>query len=161
MRKFFGKFKKSKSHSETNWLTFSDWKPPKPLGKIGRNLRIWKKSFFMIWWTWWIIKVRVWRQARQKHTHHTRFEMPSTNNDAHVIYGNHSNLYMTLVMYLVKVGMLHVLPCTIALLKTTSFFWKNSGKIPFNDRYLRTFVVFIFVVHVITQPSFFGQFWIF
>ena len=112
----------------------------------------------MIWWTWWIIKVRVWRQARQKHTHHTRFEMPSTNNDAHVIYGNHSNLYMTLVMYLVKVGMLHVLPCTIALLKTTSFFGKNSGKIPFNDRNQGAPVVFIFIVHVITYTVFLAIF---
>ena len=29
--------------------------------------------------------------------------MPSTNNDAHVIYGNHSNLNMTLVIYYVYV----------------------------------------------------------
>ena len=156
MRCFFRKFKKSKSHSEINWPLVIGNHPAKLAGILE-----FEKGFFMIWWTWWIIKVRVWRQARQKHTHHTRFEMPSTNNDAHVIYGNHSNLYMTLVMYLVKVGMLHVLPCTIALLKTTSFFGKNSGKIPFNDRYHGAPVVFIFIVHVITQLSFFGQFWIF
>ena len=87
--------------------------------------------------------------------------MPSTNNDAHVIYGNHSNLYMTLVMYLVKVGMFHVLPCTSALLKTTSFFEKIPGKFLLTISIKELHVVFIFIVHFITQLSFFGQFEIF